>query len=203
MLSSHFHAVVVSVGTIAVLIFYPEFISQPITFWNSAGANVLKFSVGYFAYDLLVTIRSTIHSRNMQTFYIVHHAIGGAALTYVLAHKRCAGTALQCLLMEVNSVVTQRRSALLYCGKHNTKEYVIVKYTNILTIILFRLCWQLKTMNAIWHLPVKQYSAPDAKVALGICGVFLFLNSGILTFVIRSDLIVHGSVKKDLQILCS
>ena len=117
MLSSHFHAVVVSVGTIAVLAFYPDFISQPITFWNSSGANVLKFSVGYFAYDLLVTIRSTVHSRNMKTFYIVHHAIGGAALTYVLAHKRCAGTALQCLLMEVNSVVTQRRSALLYCGK--------------------------------------------------------------------------------------
>lgn len=133
----------------------------------------------------------------MKTFYISHHILSLAGLSFPLFTDRYQGIVMQILLVEVNTVIVCFRQILLNCNQTKSTAYTLVKYSNVGTIIILRVLHQARLLTTLYKLSQPITTTSVIPVALG--SMFLCINVLILAATIRSDFIVHGDFDSDLE----
>ncbi|CAD5221355.1 unnamed protein product [Bursaphelenchus okinawaensis] len=169
-------------------------LNNPATYYEPSMKTVFQITVGYFIHDTIHMMNHEISKWTIELF--LHHSATIILFLCPITSHQFAVFAYWALLMEVNSIFLHLRTIHQLSGRTTSHpgEFEVIKYTNVVTFIIFRFMVQTFQINFT-------YKYQDHFVYfykfVGLYGSLLFLIINIFLFyrVLASD----GFLGKKIQ----
>jgi len=124
---SFLHAIVSSLLTFFLIVLQPYEIGKPNT---NAQTMILAVSVGYFAYDSIVSLAYEIIHKKINKMNLMHHIVTLSGLGFGYFSKNSGGELCLCLfIMEISNPCMHSIHIFRELGKNDSKIAQLNKYT--------------------------------------------------------------------------
>lgn len=176
--SSLVHSTMTGIGSIVALL-YTDVQTDFIHGQSNLAYTILNFSLGYFIFDIVDTLRLSKWNIFKCLDMILHHLLATAAFYRGVSTSKFLGISMFILLMEVHSIFLHSRSLLQFANGREWPIYRTIVNLNNLTMIIFRHIVSIYTMY--WILTTKDEMFDTSMFLLTFIGdIFLIFGNTLI-----------------------